>query len=209
MNKKLFALIALFCSLILLASCSDDDSGIDEEWKAYNENIYRKAAANTDYKSRNSFSGNGTVYWKYTDFFDIEDEKNGIKTMLPKITESGSPYSTDSVIVRYEGWFFLKDSTKYIFDSTEGDNNAQAGRGFRISGVSSTGAFTGVVDGWITMLINMKVGDAVEVCIPSELGYKAAGLSDNYYNEIIPGYTTLWFNIKLLKIIPDNPGEFD
>lgn len=203
MNKKLFALAVLFCSLFFFGACSDDDDVVDEEWKAYNEEIVKKAAANSEYKSRASLSGNGSVYWKNTNFFE---EKKSISS---KSTESGTPYSTDSVVVRYEGWYFLKDGTKVVFDSTEGDANAQTGRGFRISGSDSSGNFTGVIDGWITMLINMKVDDAVEVCIPYQLAYGTSGNYDSYGYQIIPGCTTLWFNIKLLKIVPDNPGEYN
>lgn len=205
MNKKIFALVVLFCSLLFLGACSSsDDNEIDEEWKAYNEELFRKVALDSEYKARASLSGNGTVYWKYTDFFDEE------KVSTPKITQSGTPYSTDSVVVRYEGWYLLEDGKKVIFDTTEGEANKQDGIGFRISGVDSNGSFTGVIDGWITMLLYMKEGDAVEVCIPQRLAYGAAGSYDSYYGyQKIPGYTTLWFNIKLLKIIPDNPEEFN
>lgn len=204
MNKKIFALAALFCTLLLFGACSDDDNEVDEEWKAYNEELARKAAVNPEYKARASLSGNGSVYWKHTDFFDEIDEGPSLK-----ITETGSPYSSDSVVARYEGWYFLEDGTKVIFDTTEGDSNAPNGRGFLISGMNSSGTFTGVIDGWITMLTNMKVGDAVEVCIPYRLGYGEMGKYDYYTGrQDIPAYTTLWFNIKLLKIIPDNPDEY-
>ncbi|WP_108821543.1 FKBP-type peptidyl-prolyl cis-trans isomerase [Dysgonomonas sp. Marseille-P4361] len=202
MNKNLFALAVLFCTLLVFGACSKDDDEVDEEWKAYNEELARKAAANPEYKSRASLSGNGSVYWKNTDFFEKDE------TPSLKITETGSPYSSDSVVARYEGWYYLEDGTKVVFDSTEKDN-ATTGRGFRISGMDASGTFTGVIDGWITMLTNMKVGDAVEVCIPYRLAYGAAGKYDYYTGvQSIPGYTTLWFNIKLLKIIPDNPNEY-
>lgn len=189
MNYKLFALIALLCSVAFISCSSDDTYEIDEEWKKYNEQVVLETAANKEYTSRSSLSGNGDVYWKYVDDF-IPDEKSG---KLPKITEDDTPYFTDSVLVRYTGWYLLKDGTKYTFDTTEGDYNGVP-RGFRVGGV---------VDGFATMLQHMKVGDQVEVCIPQRLGYGAT--SQRY----IPAYTTIWFRIKLLKIIPDNPGEWD
>ena len=67
-------------------------------------------------------------------------------------------------------------------------------RSFRVSGT---------VDGFATMLQHMKVGEQVEVCIPQRLGYGATAQTS------IPAYTTLWFRIKLLKIIPSNEGERD
>ncbi|MDR2954217.1 MAG: FKBP-type peptidyl-prolyl cis-trans isomerase [Prevotella sp.] len=208
MNKKLLTLLVLFSSLLMI-SCSDDDNGIDEEWKSYNEDIYRKVVADPSFTARKSSSGNGTVYWKWTDFFDKEDEKNNVTAKGLKATENGTPYVTDSVIVRYEGWYYLKDGTKYVFDSTEGDNNAQVGRGLRLSYIDSNGSLAGVVDGWRTMLTNMREGQAVEVCIPQELGYGSYGNYNSSGYQTLPGYTTLNFYIKLLKIVPDNPGEFD
>lgn len=197
MNKKVFALAVLFCALLSFVACSDDDdNGIDEEWKAYNEELVREVMANDEYKELKSLSENGYVYRKKTDFFDGDNPP-------AEIVDPMTPFSTDSVVVRYEGWYFLEDGTKVIFDTTEGDANDQAGRGFRISGMDSEGAYTGVVDGWVTILMNMRAGEAYEVCIPQQLAYGPTGNYDSYGYQTIPGYTTLWFNIKLLKIITD------
>lgn len=190
MNYKLFALIAIFSSVIFSSCTSTDDYGVDMEWKEYNEKIVMETAANTaEYTARKSLSNNGYVYWKYvTDF--IPDEKSAPST---KVTEDGTPYFTDSVSVRYTGWYLQTDGTKYTFDTTEGDYN----------GVPRIFAVSGLVDGFTTMLQYMKVGQQVEVCIPQRLGY--GGVTQGY----IPAYTTLWFRIKLLKIIPGNKGEWD
>lgn len=207
MNSKLFALIALLlCSFALsMTSClGSDDDEIDEEWKALNDKLYEEAAADPTFKSRQSLSGNGTLYWKDTDYFDLQDEKNKNSVLTPKITDSGTPYVTDSVVVRYEGWYFQKDGTKYVFDSTEGVDNNAKGIGFAIINFTQGG-----VMGWADMLVNMRVGDAVEVCIPYRLAYGTTGYYSSYGVQSIPGYTTLWFRIKLLKIIADNEGEFD
>lgn len=190
MNYKLFALIAIFSSVIFSSCNSTDDYQIDTEWKEYNEKIVMETAANTaEYTHRKSLSNNDYVYWKYvTDF--IPDEKSSPST---KVTEEGTPYYTDSVTVRYTGWYLLKDGTKYTFDTTEGDYN----------GVARSFSVAGTVDGFSTMLQYMKVGQQVEFCIPQRLGYGARSQS------AIPAYTTLWFRVKLLKIIPSNKGEWD
>lgn len=191
MNYKLLAFItALLCSITLFNACSsDDDTGIDEEWRKYNEEIVMNVASGGEYSSRESISKNGSVYWKYVDDF-VPDTKSSLST---KITEDGRPYFTDTVSVRYTGWYLLKDGTKYEFDTTEGSNN----------GVPRSFTVSGVVDGFSTMLQYMKVGDQVEVCIPQKLGYGATA------QTYIPAYTTLWFRIKLLKITPSNKGEWD
>lgn len=193
MNKKIYALTAFFCLATLFISCGDDNTTtIDEEWKAMNEQIVNTVRANTaEYKPLASMSGNGSVYWKtYNDFVPK------VKSASLKITEDKTPYITDSVVCRYEGWFIKKDGTKYIFDSTE--TNATP-RGFWVNKV---------IDGWSTILQHMKEGEQIEMCVPYQLAYGTSG----YYvgnTQIIPGYTTLWFRMKLIKIIPSNPGEFD
>ncbi|GHV13358.1 hypothetical protein FACS1894169_00280 [Bacteroidia bacterium] len=198
MNYKLFALIAIF-SFVVFSSCtSTDDYGIDVEWKKYNEKIVMETAAKTaEYTARKSLSNNGYVYWKYvTDF--IPDEKSAPST---KVTEDGTPYFTDSVSVRYTGWYLLKDGTKYTFSTTEGDYNGVP-RTFLVSS-NMVKEISSNLDGVTTMLQYMKVGQQVEFCIPQRLGY--GGVTQGY----IPAYTTLWFRIKLLKIIPGNKGEWD
>lgn len=189
MNYKLFALIAILGTVVFSSCTNSNDSGVDLEWKEYNEKIVKETAANPEYASRTSLSGNGYVYWKYVDDF-IPDEKSSLST---KVTQDGTPYFTDSVSVRYTGWYILEDSTKYTFDTTEGDYN----------GVPKTFLVGGTVDGFTTMLQYMKVGQQVEVCIPQRLGYGSTA------QTYIPAYTTLWFRIKLLKIIPNNAGEWD
>lgn len=206
MNYKLFALIAIF-SFVVFSSCtSTDNYGVDMEWKEYNEKIVMETAADTvEYTARKSLSNNGYVYWKYvTDF--IPDEKSVPST---KVTEDTTAYYTDSVTVRYTGWYLLKDGTKYTFSTTEGDYN-RVPNTFQISAsmikeLKGSKETNKNIDGVATMLQYMKVGEQVEVCIPQRLGFGYIGQS----NINIPAYTTLWFRIKLLKIIPANKGEWD
>jgi FKBP-type peptidyl-prolyl cis-trans isomerases 1 len=188
MNKKLYVLIALLSALCFFNSCvgDDEESGIDEVWKAYNEQIVRDVAANSEYELILSFTGDGSIYWKASDVITSTMKSS-------KITEDGTPYITDSVVCRYTGWYLDYDGKKVEFDSTE--NNEQAGRGFNLG--------IGLLSGWNDMLLHMRQGDEVEFCIPYRLGYGVYGKGS------IPAYTTLWFNMKLLKIIPRNPGEFD
>ncbi len=205
MNYKLFALIAILSTIIFSSCTSTDDYEIDTEWKEYNEKIVMETAANTaEYTRRASLSGNGDVYWKnVTDF--IPDEES---TPSTKVTEDGTPYYTDSVTVRYTGWYLLKDGTKYTFSTTEGNYNGVP-KTFQVS-ASMIKELTGTnydenTDGVATMLQHMTVNQQVEVCIPQRLGFGSTAMSNIY----IPAYTTLWFRIKLLKIIPGNKGEWD
>ena len=53
-----------------------------------------------------------------------------------------------------------------------------------------------VIVGWTTALMNMTVGSRWELYIPSELAYEEAGSGS------IPGYSTLFFDVDLVKLIP-------
>lgn len=189
MNKNFLILAVLLGVLISFGSCvnDDDDNTVSQEWKTYNEQQVIKASS-SGYTARSSQSGNGNVYWKSIDDFVPGD--------APSIDKY--PIFTDSVSVRYEGWFFRLDDTKYTFDSTEGDKNGIVLR-TRVNG--------GLIDGFATMLQNMRIDEQVEVCIPYRLGYGTAG-SYSSGVQIIPGYTTLWFKIKLVNIYDEVKKEW-
>lgn len=200
MRKNILFIFSIVLGLTVgFASCSDDDSSTyDEEWKLYNDSIYNATRSISDYERWSSESGNGEVLMKrYKD----NDETNPFKSFTE--IEDEYPLFSDSVVCRYVGWFFLKDGTPYFFDGTENKctvndkeytltYNKKQGIGFRVSQV---------IDGWSTALQNMKAGDEVRICMPYLLGYGASGTSDNYGNTLIPAYTTLWFDVKLVKVI--------
>ncbi len=49
MNKKLLILLLSICTIAFWSSCVDDDDDyvIDEEWKAYQDDLVAKVAANS------------------------------------------------------------------------------------------------------------------------------------------------------------------
>lgn len=198
MNKKLYYFFISLSSLVLFISCTKDNTEKeDKEWRDYQQRKYNEITSSPDYQKMISRTGNGNLYWKKSSVITDAMKEEVTKTL--KITPEGTPYVTDSVVTRYSGWFYDKNGTKYTFDSTEGSANGQAGRGFRLNQV---------VPGWADMLMYMTTGEEVEMCIPYQLGYGVYGKKDANGNVVIPIYTTLFFNIKLLKIVPDNPGEF-
>ncbi|MDU1890990.1 MAG: FKBP-type peptidyl-prolyl cis-trans isomerase [Dysgonomonas sp.] len=208
MNKKLLAIIAFFCfmGLSFVACGDDDDDNIDYEWIEYNDKIVADIDKDPRFTAITSESGNGKIYYRAIDFFAVtptttdNDTKTSVAkaSFTPKIDKDGYPHFTDSIAIRYEGRFYRKDGSFYIFDTTEGDGNGRIARG-------RVGAF---VPGFATMLQNMRLKDGedeVEVCIPYKLGYNTSPPS----NSGISVYTTLWFKIKLLDIYPLNPNEYN
>ncbi|MFR9165799.1 MAG: FKBP-type peptidyl-prolyl cis-trans isomerase [Dysgonomonas sp.] len=186
-----------FGVMLTVNSCgNDDDFEIDEAWKDANENAFRIAENSGNYNRWFSYASTSTpnvelsddyILWKPSS--TIDDEKAG----KPKISVDGKPQFNDSVRCRYEGWFYDLDNKKIIFDSTENPvegsntNPNHTPRGFKISSV---------VEGWRTALQNMKAGEEVEIVIPWKLAYGA------YSSGSIPGFTTLYFVMKLEEIVP-------
>ncbi|MDR0866538.1 MAG: FKBP-type peptidyl-prolyl cis-trans isomerase [Candidatus Symbiothrix sp.] len=84
------------------------------------------------------------------------------------------PIQTAAVTINYTGTFY----TQAVFDSN----------------TNTTFKVNGVVRGFGVALQNMVVGDAWDVCIPYYLGYGTTATGS------IKAYTTLFFNIELLKI---------
>lgn len=218
-----FLFLLFLVSTFTMVSClggGNDQPKIDEEWKALNETRFNKVATDPAFSPLTSESGNGKVYWQKSDVITNTDKGITLKT-----TMDGRPEFTDTVVVRYEGWFFDKDGVKVIFDSTENpslrsrlgyqyglsptpDPNRQKAI-FAINPKTPTknGGYSGIIEGFSVVLQDMQVGDERVVCIPQQLGYGGTASTYTPGNNaptytLIPAYTTLWFRIKLYEIIP-------
>ena len=200
MNKKIDYLFLFLCLGLIsfsFASCTsdNDDDKIDEEWKAYQDAEFKKVAADPAFHELKSQANNGSVYWQESTVITDSDLSTS------RISPQGTPNFTDTVVLRYEGWFFDLKGKKFVFDSTENpttvSNTVPNKRPVQF-GIdktpTSTGGTSSIIDGWKTVLQDMTTGEERLVCIPQELGYGAS------ISGYIPAYTTLWFRIKLLEI---------
>lgn len=192
MNKKLYALFSLliFGSTILFSSCSkNDDDEVDQNWITFQNTEFEKIATNTaEYTKLKSQTDDGYVYWQPSTVITDSD-------LHTRITVQGTPEFTDTVLIRYEGWYFDMNDKKYLFDSTESPSLSNS------SNPNKTPvqfAVNGVVDGLSTLLQNMTVGEERLVVIPQQLGYGTTKTT------LVPAYTTLWYRVKLVKIISLN-----
>lgn len=218
MNKSINLFVVLLGLLLSSVSCSEDDNtvGVSAEWKRYQQSVYNRVMMMEDesnnrvFEMYSSLSGMGDIYVKNSDFIANNDKGKFDKDapiIFSETTDTGSAKATissanldrsnidtDSVRVRYEGWFYMEGDKKVIFDSTE----RSVSSGQWLNNINEDGVdfiIGGVVDGFKTLLQKMKVGEEKIVCMPYQLGYGESGGSS------IPGYTTLFFNVKLLKNI--------
>ena len=119
-------------------------------------------------------------------FLERKSEEEGIKALesgiLMRQLEAGSgtecPKLNSIVFVNYIGR--LIDGT--VFDTTDGQDLPAY---FRVRDL---------IIGWQAALLRMHVGDKYEIFIPAKYGYGSMKLDD------IPAYSTLCFELELLKI---------
>ena len=116
---------------------------------------------------------------------DTNDGPSGVyyRDLTASETEIGNEYPIETalVMVNYTGKYYNDN----VFDN----------------GKKVTFIVNRVVRGFGAALQHMRTGQTWEICIPYYLGYGFDGNYDSYTGQItIPGYTTLFFEIELLKI---------
>lgn len=114
--------------------------------------------------------------------------ESGVQYKVLKAGNGDSPLATDQVEVRYRGRLLNGEE----FDKTEGEETI----------VFPVG---GVIRGMSEILQKMKVGEKVEVYIPSELAYGAEGPRDQMgrprMDSLIGPSAALIFELELVNIV--------
>lgn len=199
----------LLCVSLGITSCSESEEETIEfpNWKATNDAFYDSiyAVARESIGSQAFVNGvKGNSQWKIIRSWSIVGDTDVAPTncivvkVLNEGTGEGCPLYTDTVLVHNMGHLLpsLSYSRGYIiehsWDGYEDSYNAQTARP-RLYGVS------GLIDGYTTALLHMRVGDRWQVYIPYTLAY---GTSDN---DAIPAYSDIVFDISLLGFY--HPGD--
>ena len=205
MSKIYFSLFVVLFSISFISCMSDDDDEIDYEWKDYQTKIYDDISVLSDdsgeriYAVLKSESSNGSIFWKTSDFItnrmkgDFSQQRPNAY-LATRSTSTKPSAMTDSVVVRYEGWYYDKAGDFKRFDGTESITETKPPY-VGSDNVTSTGfGVSKVVDGFRTAIMDMVVNEERIICMPANMGYGATAQST------IPANTTLFFDIKLLKI---------
>lgn len=206
MNKIYWSLLILFCSMSFSSCLSDDDDDVDYDWKNYQTSVYDNISTLSNssgeriYTGLKSESGNGYVYWKSSDFItnrikgDFNQKQPDVYT-LTRSTSVKPSALTDSVAVRYEGWYYDKDGEFVRFDGTESISETKPPYiGTNNNVTLLTSYLYNLTDGFRTTIMDMEINEERITCIPAILGYGSTATTS------IPANTTLFFDIKLLKI---------
>ena len=104
---------------------------------------------------------------------------SGLKYRILRKASGDKPTSSSTVTVNYVGW---------LDDGSEFDSSYRRGE-------PATFPLSGVVRGWTEGLQLVNEGGMIELEIPSELGYGAAGAPGS-----IPPHATLHFKVELIDI---------
>ena len=110
---------------------------------------------------------------------DFTTTESGLKYRVIKEGKGRKPNANSSVSCHYRGW---------LDDGTEFDSSYKNGR-------AADFPLDGVIKGWTEGLQLVQEGGAIELEVPSDLGYGEKG-----YPPIIPGGATLHFEIELIKV---------
>ncbi len=184
--NKLPYLLVLLAGIFFFTSCENDEDTVDETYKQAQEAAFNAKGNDPTYQKAEIPGGPGYVYYK----------------VLEPAIENVTPIYTSLVEVYYKG--YLTNGT--VFDSRE-KGSAATPFMFKIDGTSftykdpTTGVMVkpspipNVIAGWKVALQNMKLGEKWEVWIPWTLGYGSGGSGTT-----IPPYSTLIFEIKLVKV---------
>ncbi|HTE00320.1 MAG TPA: FKBP-type peptidyl-prolyl cis-trans isomerase [Mucilaginibacter sp.] len=119
---------------------------------------------------------------------------SGLKYVVTQPSTKPKAQLGDTVLVNYKGYFL----DGKVFDTSiqaeaEKAGLQQPGRHYEPYPVTLG---TGVVQGWTEALSLMNEGSKMKIIVPSSLGYGAEGYGD------IPPYSTLGFDLELVKIKP-------
>ena len=196
MKKSILWVIGLLFSTSLMVTSCDETSGTPNPYKdweernqAYIDSISRVARAN---------QGSEVGQWKVIHSYKFTPPTGALEVdvndyvyckVLKKGTGEITPLFTDSVTTHYRGQLIpLYNGSKVVFDqSFRGELDLDVA-------VPVTFSVGGVVPGWTTALQHMHEGDRWEVYVPYGMGYGKSAYSD------IPGYSTLIFDMTLVKV---------
>lgn len=201
MNIKQYLFIGL--SLLGLASCSenDDNNFNSAEWKAKNEAYFEQQYQAHSVQSATSFI---LPSWPQASSKSLSEVEH-TKCILVDVLEEGPvggdcPQYTDTVQVHYSGRLIPTDDypNGYIFDKSylsTLDPDVDVPGTFGLSGT--------ILEGFSTAVQHMHRGDHWRVIVPYDLGY---GANDN---GVIPAYSTLIFELRLVDFWYEEEGDRD
>lgn len=181
--KKIFLIIVLALSFATaFLSCTNDDQTVQEkysEWYTANDNWLKEQQSRrnpdgTPYYNVVTPAWNPALFVLMHYFNDPEENADKL-----------SPIYTSTIRVYYRG---------YLYNDTPFDSSRVSNTDSRFAAVDLT--LNNMIQGWGVAFPKMHCGDSAEIVIPYGAAYGTTGNS----NGVIPPYSNLRFNVKLIDI---------
>lgn len=196
MRKSFYFIVSvLFGVLFFLASCSEtNEEDRFVNWQARNQH-YLDSIVNLAQKNA---SGEWRIFKSYTlppdNPNDINIGTDPLDYIYVKVLESGTGTMQvgyqDTVRVHYRGKLINDD----VFDqSYKGALKPE-------SAVPSKFGVSSLINGWTTVLQQMREGDRWEIFIPWSLAYGPGMMAGS--SATILDYSVLHFDLQLVKVYP-------
>lgn len=196
MRKSFYLIVsALFGALFFLVSCSEtNEEDRFVNWQARNQH-YLDSIVNLAQKNA---SGEWMILKSYTlppdNPNDINLSTDPLEYIYVKVLERGNGVDkamyNDTVRVHYRGKLINGD----VFDqSYKGTLKPE-------SAVPSKFEVSSLINGWTTVLQQMKEGDRWEIFIPWSLAYGPGMMAGS--STTILDYSVLHFDLQLVKVYP-------
>lgn len=193
MKKSILWLVSvLFLLPLAITSCEENDGLVNPygDWKNRNQQYIDSIA---------KVAQENPSEWKIIHTYKFPEPTDPLVAKVVndyvycKVLEEGTgdrPVYTDTVSANYRGRLIpLAEGSIVTFDqSYQGELNKDVA-------IPVSFAMNGVIEGWTTALQEMPEGSRWEIYIPSKLGYGLEG------SNSIPGYSTLCFDVHLVKVI--------
>jgi len=194
--KKYKWYIGFILVTLLVSACKKDD--IDptaEAWKQQNEQALSDLARNPEFNALKMQGG-----YNFNIYYRIIQQGEGKRI-----------YYNSRAEVYYKGWFVVTNADKNIkegdvFDHQVFDDGVTFKLAVSSQAMDANYVYSTVIEGWGIALQNMVEGDKWEIWIPYRLGYGEVDKTDNNGIVTIPAYSTLAFEIEVVKAI--DPDEF-
>ena len=186
---SIFNCVCVLLFTVMLMSCNKDDNTdelILENWKQQNEKAFNDLANNPDYTEQKMPGGIASFYYR------VIEKGNGKHVFYNSRAE-----------VYHKGWFVVTNrdyniTAGTVFEQKLFDDGVTYKVAISSDAVNTTYPLKNT--GWSIALQYMVEGDKWEVWIPYRYAYGEEGRFG------IPGYTTLAYEIELVKAI--DPDEF-
>lgn len=174
-KSSIKTLTVAFLLTLGLTACEKGDEYID--WKVMNDEWLTTHREDVDIvKSMNWLETNDDIYKKSTVPFKISKSGLSYRFIRRANEAERTPNPTSRIYATYEG--------KYI-DGTTFDKGKKV----------NLSQLNGLIQGHQEILMQMRIGEIVEIIVPNQLGYGEKG------QGVIPPYSVLIFRIELTDII--------